>query len=237
MIKTYDSSTAAYGPSADSSALTLAEAVRAWVTGWSVSRGAPAPVEVPGGHRIDVGLPGHMRRYVLPEADPAVLRDLVAAATEPGTWIKVCAPAGRVTPALTPRWEVQDPEFMMSATLRPATATAPDGYTVRTVTADGVTEAEVRAADGSLAASGRTGRTGGVVVFDRIATDAAHRRRGLGSLVMRALGAAALERGAEHGVLVATREGLSLYGALGWDLRATVTPCVLGAEDGGSGGA
>ncbi|MBZ6472468.1 GNAT family N-acetyltransferase [Streptomyces griseocarneus] len=216
--------------------LTPAEAVRAWVAGWSVSRDAPAPVEVPGGFRIDVGLPGHVRRYVLPEADPAVLRDLMAAVTEPGTWIKVCAPAGRVTPSLTPRWEVRDPEFMMSTTLRPADVTAPDGYAVRTVTEGGVTGAEVIAPDGSVAASGRTGRTGAVAVFDRIATDAAHRRRGLGSLVMRALSAAALERGAEHGVLVATRDGLALYGALGWDLRATVTPCVLDPEDGASTG-
>lgn len=33
---------------------------KAWADGWAISRGTSAPVEVPEGYRIDVGLPGHL---------------------------------------------------------------------------------------------------------------------------------------------------------------------------------
>ncbi|MFJ4906032.1 GNAT family N-acetyltransferase [Streptomyces sp. NPDC093249] len=61
---------------------------------------------------------------------------------------------------------------------------------------------------------------------DRIETDPAHRRRGLGSNVMLTLEAAAAQAGAGTGVLAATVDGLALYDSLGWRHRGPLTGIV-----------
>src|SRR5687768_6703571 len=83
--------------------------LRAWTHGWAISRGTPPPVEVPGGYRIDVRLPGHQVRYVLHTYDPAVVGGL----DRSGTWLKICAEAV----PLDPRWHVEPTEYLMSAPL------------------------------------------------------------------------------------------------------------------------
>ncbi|WP_127356693.1 GNAT family N-acetyltransferase [Actinacidiphila soli] len=60
-------------------------------------------------------------------------------------------------------------------------------------------------------------------VFDQIETSPAHRRKGLGSLVMRALANAAYDAGATTGVLGATVEGRALQESLGWRTDAPLT--------------
>lgn len=201
------------------------DVVRAWVGGWAVSRSVRPPVEVAGGFRLEIGLPGHRVRYVL--FDVERMAELVPALTAPGTWLKVSAPAERVAPLLTPAWTVGEPEYLMTVPLRRATALAPDGYTLRTATDGGITTVRIHDADGTTAASGQMGVAGPAAVADRILTDPAHRRRGLGSVLMTALGDAAAKRGAATGVLVATRDGLALYRALGWTLREAITPAYL----------
>jgi ribosomal protein S18 acetylase RimI-like enzyme len=51
---------------------------------------------------------------------------------------------------------------------------------------------------------------GASAVFDRIETDPAHRRRGLGRTLMTRLGGLAVQDGAETGTLVATPDGRAL---------------------------
>ncbi|WP_051751517.1 GNAT family N-acetyltransferase [Streptosporangium amethystogenes] len=201
------------------------DVVRAWVDGWAVSRSVRPPVEVAGGFRLEVGLPGHRVRYVL--FDARRVAELAPTLTAPGTWLKVSAPAERVAPLLTPAWTVGEPEYLMSVPLCRATALAPDGYTLHTATDGQITTVRIHDADGTTAASGQTGVAGPAAVADKILTDPAHRRRGLGSVLMTALGDAAAERGATTGVLVATRDGLALYRALGWTLRETITPAYI----------
>ncbi|MFD9068413.1 GNAT family N-acetyltransferase [Kitasatospora purpeofusca] len=72
---------------------------------------------------------------------------------------------------------------------------------------------------------------------DQIETAPAHRRRGLGSVVMRALEDAGHRHGAATGLLVATPEGKALYSTLGWTLRATMASLYYDPEPAESAGA
>jgi GNAT superfamily N-acetyltransferase len=80
---------------------------------------------------------------------------------------------------------------------------------------------------GEVAADGYVGVTDGVAVFDRIATDAGHRRLGLGTAVMRALTEVAVRDGARRSVLGATDDGRALYERLGWTVEATLAGFVV----------
>ncbi|RZS40863.1 acetyltransferase (GNAT) family protein [Herbihabitans rhizosphaerae] len=201
--------------------------LHAWGRGWAVSRATPPPVAVPGGFRIDVGLPGHVARYLLPTVDVDTLLPLIAAITEPGTWLKVCAPEPVVRPLLPAGWTVHAPEYLMTATLRSPAVSAPDGYTLATTVTGGAIDVVVRDPAGVLAASGRAGCDGPTAVIDQVETAPEHRRRGLGRVVMAALADQAARIGAVDGVLVATSDGHALYEALGWSTRSHVTPAVL----------
>ncbi|MFI6293920.1 GNAT family N-acetyltransferase [Nonomuraea sp. NPDC050790] len=203
--------------------------VRAWVRGWAVSRATGQPVEELWGLRVDVGLPGHLVRHILPEPSPALLRHLAGTLDTPGTWLKVCAPADQVAPSLTSAWSVQMPEFMMTARLRHTEVAAPGGYTLAVVQRGEVVTARLLTGDGEVAARGQIALTGATGVVDQVETAAEHRRRGLGSVVMKALSSAAAERGASTGVLLATADGRALYSTLGWRLHTVVTAAVVTA--------
>jgi GNAT superfamily N-acetyltransferase len=71
-------------------------------------------------------------------------------------------------------------------------------------------------------ARGLAAIVGSDAVMHDIQTDPAHRRRGLGSVVMGALSRRALERGARTGLLMATTDGFQLYRKLGWLPEATM---------------
>ncbi|WP_146069620.1 GNAT family N-acetyltransferase [Arthrobacter sp. B0490] len=69
---------------------------------------------------------------------------------------------------------------------------------------------------GRLAARGSVSAVGDHAVYDRIVTEEAFRRRGLGSYVMRALTAGVLEDDVTTGLLMASADGRALYEYLGW---------------------
>ncbi|MEV8411218.1 GNAT family N-acetyltransferase [Streptomyces niveus] len=218
----------------DSSTITAA-----WVAGWAVSRSASAPVVEPWGYRIDVGLPGHVLRHILPEPDEPSVRKLCETVTEPGAWLKLLAPPEAVAGWLTPGWTVpDDPGFMMfHALTRSVPPAPPRGYTVATEARDGVFHVRVTAPDGTPAARGQISAPGdgargpgATAVVDQVETWEDHRRRGLGSLVMRTLETAAADAGATTGVLAGTRDGLRLYTSLGWQLQGPLTSVVRRAD-------
>ncbi|GAA2172738.1 hypothetical protein GCM10009784_04370 [Arthrobacter parietis] len=70
--------------------------------------------------------------------------------------------------------------------------------------------------NGEEAARGSVAKQDEHAVYDRIITSPQHRRRGLGSFVMRALTADILEDDVETGLLMASEEGRQLYQYLGW---------------------
>ncbi|WP_051856376.1 GNAT family N-acetyltransferase [Streptomyces sp. NRRL B-1347] len=207
------------------------EVVRAWVDGWVVSRGAAPPAVEPWGYTIDVGQARHPSRHVFGSTHGGALeadvRKVAASVSGADVWLKVFAEPSRVSPWLGPEWWV-DPEegYLMTVALTPAPPqqlVAPEGYRLRTWMRGGVVRTMVTAADGSWAARGQLAPTGRTAVADQIETSTEHRRRGLGSLVMRTLQTAAVEQGCEVGVLAGTVEGRALYESLGWRVVALLT--------------
>lgn len=204
------------------------QVVTDWVWGWSLSRGTPDPVREPDGYRIDVGLPEHRVRHVL--LDLGSVGPRAAGLTEPGSWLKVCGSAEQVRPQLGPRWTIGAPEHLMSIELGTAKpVTPPDGYTVELLSTGDVHDVVVRTAAGEFAAKGRVAVRGSAAVIDVVETDPAHRRRGLGSVVMSGLSRVAEDRGAARAVLVATEAGLALYEKLGWTVESPITAAHLAA--------
>jgi len=210
------------------------ELVQTWVDGWALNRGA-APVErTPWGFTIDVGLPHRVTRLVVPDVTEALLRKLTETITVPGIAMKVFASPETVAPWIAPGWSLEAPTFLMSAALESSDAVVPTGYQLRTWEHGPVVRALLRTADGAFAARGQLAVVGGAsrkdsasrndraarndsaAVLDQIETDPAHRRKGLGRLIMGTLANVALRAGAATGVLGATEEGRALYESLGW---------------------
>ncbi|MEU8077292.1 GNAT family N-acetyltransferase [Catellatospora citrea] len=199
----------------------LPEIMSDWVHGWAVSRAAPVPVAVPQGWRIDVGVPGHRLRYILHTPDDQWLSQLGERQSTPGTWIKVAADPAHLRGALSPPWTMADTGYLMTTTFTDDADLPPMPYTTRTRITD-VVVATVLDATGTPVASGRLAPAGAVGVIDQVETAPAHRRRGLGKIVMRLLGHHAVRLGMHTGALVATDDGCKLYSALGWSVRTPI---------------
>lgn len=206
----------------------IPDLVRTWVAGWSVSRNTPRPVEHPWGHYIEVGRPELVGRHVLPHASQAMVREAAASVTVPYTWLLLPAEPDEAEGWLPAGWSVDREEtgHLMTLDLRTTRPVAPDGYTATVATRDGVTHVRVWDAAGESAAQGQMALLGRDTVVDRVITDERHRRRGLGSFVMRALGDLAVAEGAALGVLGATDQGRALYETLGWKAHTSLAECV-----------
>ncbi|HEY8877468.1 MAG TPA: GNAT family N-acetyltransferase [Roseateles sp.] len=192
------------------------ELLPAWGRGWAASRGTAEPVPLgSGAWRIQVGLPGHRRRDLLPAWPIARLRDWADSITAPGAWIKALADPAELQ--LPTAWQIHATEYLMSTDLADPTlpALAP-GYRAERAGRGAVLECRVLAADGQTAARAQLGLAGRYAVFDQVVTEPAHRRLGLGRQAMALLAEAARAQGADTGLLVATEDGRALYTALGW---------------------
>ncbi|MEV5353880.1 GNAT family N-acetyltransferase [Streptomyces sp. NPDC052693] len=205
------------------------ETVRAWVDGWVVSRGAAPPVPEPWGWTIDMGLYGHVTRHVFgatgEDLDETTVRKVAGAVTGAGVWLKAFRDPSVVAGWLDDSWWIDpEPGCLMTVPLTADGAPdVPDGYRLRTWSRGGVLRLMVAAPDGSLAARGQITPMGDTAVADQIETAPHHRRKGLGSLVMRTLQCAAARQGARTGVLAGTPAGRGLYESLGWEVRAVLT--------------
>lgn len=203
-----------------------ADVISAWVDGWVVSRGAADPVPRPWGLTVDVGLPHHATRHVMTDADEATVRKLAEAYAAPAVALKVFLEPETVAPWLGPGWVSDGPGWLMTTPLTGPgreTPTAPHGCTLRSWRRGGVTRVFVAGPDGGFAARGQVAPTGRTAVVDQVETAPAHRRKGLGALVMRTLQEAAYEQGARVGILGATTDGRGLYESLGWQEYAPLT--------------
>ena len=201
--------------------------VRAWSAGWALTRNKASPVFQPYGCTIDLGIPEHLVRHVVFDYDAEILRELTDSLQAPGTWLKVCAHPEQVAPLLHERWQVQAPEYLMTAPVNETAAVTPDGYRLFLSTTGKVADAELRDLEGNVAARGRVAHADGIATFDQIVTESAHQRKGLGRVVMSALGNLAVAEDARVGVLVATEQGRALYEAIGWTLVSPVTAAVI----------
>ncbi|CAM5680756.1 GNAT family N-acetyltransferase [Streptomyces aurantiogriseus] len=212
--------------------------VRAWVDGWVVSRGAAPPVREPWGFTVDVGQAAQVSRHVFAQVgegvEDTVVRKVAAGVTGVGVWLKVFQDPTVVGGWLGEGWWVDpEPGWLMTVPLRADAEPTPalEGYRLRTWTRGGTTRVLLAAPDGSFAARGQVAPTGATAVIDQIETAPEHRRRGLGSVVMRTLQTAAAAEGAETGVLAGTPAGRALYESLGWRVVAPLTSArFVGAE-------
>ncbi|TDD65213.1 N-acetyltransferase [Jiangella aurantiaca] len=206
----------------------LRELLLRWQAGWVTARDYRSAVD---GDvvTVDIGLPDRMSETIVLSIDPDLYALIAQRVAEPGHWLTApTADRARTEAAAAAAgFTLLAPEWLMSRALdgHPRHE-PPDGYetwlsgqepmvVAEIVTAGG--EARALAAKGHLALSGEGDAD---AVADRIFTVPEHRRRGLGTVVMGALTAAARERGARNGLLVASQEGRKLYERLGWRVEA-----------------
>jgi len=184
-----------------------------WVEGWALSRGA-ARHRDGDAWRVDVAAATRAVERIAARPNPDELTRLVDETTAPDVWLSVIGPLDDVARATLARLDaVTHAERMMTSqvSVRPLPAgVIGDGD------GDGrVVHVRVEV-DGVVAARGQAAVVGDHVVFDRIATEPAFRRRGLGSRVMAGLEHGAAARGATTGLLFASVDGRRLYESLGW---------------------
>ncbi|MFC3990532.1 GNAT family N-acetyltransferase [Actinoplanes siamensis] len=154
--------------------------------------------------------------------DDGTLADLGRREVVPGTWIKVAADPTDLKRALPDGWTMADTGYLMTASFTGVGGAPSVPYTSRVSTDGDVAVAVCTDPTGEIAASGRLAAAGNVGVIDQVETSPAHRRRGLGSAIMRSLGHHAREMGMRTGVLVATDDGRELYRTLGWTVRSPI---------------
>lgn len=201
----------------------LADLTRRWALGWAASRRVVVRDRPDGVLVVEVADDRRRAELLLVEPDDATLAAVGAEVLAAGDlWVSVmtASDAGPVVPPGLVALADRD-TLMRRSPVHDGVAPDPrvrledDGDRVlATVAGDG---------DDVLAAQGQVGLVGTDVVFDRIGTVAAYRRRGLGTLVMTALAERAAQRGAREALLVATVDGQALYERLGWSVAGRFT--------------
>lgn len=191
-----------------------------WLTGFGVSRQVPVRRgEVTEAIEVEVG--GQERRLELVLVEPdreLVRRTLDRLIGTSDVWSTIFTAEPRTWDLPPGVGAVLTDEQLMVTDLTDLVHTMPAAPSVgRVELAPDGDRAFVRVLDGdAVAAQGQVGVVGGDAVFDRVGTDAAYRRRGLGTVVMGALTGWAVTQGCRRGILAASRDGQELYGRLGW---------------------
>jgi len=193
--------------------------IRAWLTARSLARGLPAPIDDRGALRVDTQSDGEIQRWVFAEVN-AQLRELGCSLDTPGYLLKLCGSASDLRAALPLAWQLHAPAYFMAGPCTAARQPLPPGYTAALTQNGPVVQVRLTTAAGELVASGFAAETEHAFIYDRIVTDPAHRRRGLGRAMMSLLGQAKQKRTAPE-LLVVTPDGRALYERLGW---RTISP-------------
>src|SRR3954454_6930991 len=192
--------------------------VRRWVDGCGLGRDLERGIEDDDAYVAALHLPGRERKLFARTDDPATVERL-AARLPADSWLTVTTDDGdelaeRLTAAGLRPFEEQKTLISIDPLWHP------NG--TGELESDGPLEyARVRV-DGVVAAHGMAAIVGDDAVIHDIQTEPAYRRRGLGTVVMGALAARAVERGARTGLLMATTDGFGLYRRLGWVPEATM---------------
>jgi len=209
------------------------ELVRRWQAGWSVSRGWTTVEDDNDGILIvRAGEESRPTEYVVLDADnkpERVERAAQLALADGGGrgsgWITLATDdkEARIEQLENLGLEVQqDQDWLMTIQLSEQPALKlHERYALHTELEDDliITRATMH---GGVVSSGRMAVVGEDAVADRIETDPAHRRRGLGSAVMASLVEAAAAKGAKRGILIASIDGLRLYRSLGWKVISDI---------------
>ncbi|MFD3513840.1 GNAT family N-acetyltransferase [Streptomyces sp. NPDC058657] len=209
------------------------ELIRRWLNGWTVARSLPTaePVESVGdGLRSNCDQPGReVEVFALcADQEPESLARLAAtvATARQTTWLTVPTLRPGAVEAIVGAAGLEllrRSEWFMTTDLTEHPRHAPTAPYEREVRTEGpVTVVSLHDSSGETAARGTIAVIGNDAIADRVETDAAHRRRGLGRAMMSALAEAAVAQGARTGLLIASEEGQRLYSSLGWRHEADV---------------
>ena len=188
--------------------------VAAWVTARSIARELPLPVADRGGWRVETHSPDETRRWVFAEPSDNIAA-LGRAVSHPRQPIKLCGDRSELEGLLHPGWSVSETGFFMRENGPQPDLRLPGGYGIDIARSVGRSRAVILCG-GQIAASGYAAETDNAFIFDRIVVGEAHRRRGLGSALVAALGRTRIGQGTPA-TLVATKLGQHLYAALGWE--------------------
>jgi ribosomal protein S18 acetylase RimI-like enzyme len=205
----------------------MEDLVRRWERGWGLCRGLPEATTRPDALQVVLGLPGREWELFVVDADNGVVRALAEEVLGSPGWLTVTTQRADEVAALLENAGLKvfaERKLLMSIDLRnhATPATPPPEYR-QEMSGDGaVRSARLLDAQGNVAARGMVAVVGTDAVMHDIHTDPAHRRRGLGSVVMGMLGRHAIQGGATTGLLMATVEGAHLYRRLGWSPEATM---------------
>ncbi|MFJ8164217.1 GNAT family N-acetyltransferase [Streptomyces sp. NPDC096136] len=209
------------------------ELIRRWVNGWTVARSLPEaePAGSAGdGLRSQCEQPGREVEVFALRADeePESLARLAVAVAiaRQTTWLTVPTRRPAAVEAALGAAGLEllhRSEWLMTTDLSKHPQHAPAAPYEREVHTDGaVTVVSLHDSSGEVAARGTIAVVGADAIADRIETNTAHRRRGLGRAMMSALAEAAAAHGARTGLLIASEEGRHLYSSLGWRHEADV---------------
>jgi GNAT superfamily N-acetyltransferase len=215
----------------DAPALSADEVFLPWIRGWALTREVAPPVPHGDGFRIEVGLPTQAARYVFRRPSPT-LRALGGSVTRPWVYLKACASSDELRALLPAHWRIEDQHWLMACDGRPfaGSGAPPPGYALEIeddLARTGLAHVRIVDPQGTPAAAGHLALVDAWAIYDRIGTDPAHQRRGLGRALMHALQALARAHGCHGGALVATDQGRALYESLGWTLCAPWATAVI----------
>jgi GNAT superfamily N-acetyltransferase len=198
----------------------LPDLVMAWGRGRAVSRLTGPPAPVPGGFEVEVGRPSREIRQVFHTYSAASLAAAAERLSAPGRQIMIAGPPELLRESVPGTWTMDPAGHLMTVAFAPTRFRVPDEYRLSIETEGALTVARAFYVTGDLAASARLGRDGEFGVFDKVVTEPAHQRKGLGSTLMRALTGHAVSMGMRWGLLVGSDEGRALYAHLGWTFLA-----------------
>ena len=188
----------------------------AWVHGWAISRGPSMPVAIADGLRVDLRQSGNPARFVLHTFDRQRVAALGRELTLRGTEIKTLGHSAALRSALSDDWSMYDPCGLMTVEFTRGVAEARVPYVARIVEDGATLVGVVLDREGDKVSSARLAPSGRYGVIDKVWTQPAHQRRGLGTVLMTKLANRALDSGLTTGLLSATADGRALYSALGW---------------------
>ncbi|WP_203906684.1 GNAT family N-acetyltransferase [Rhizocola hellebori] len=193
--------------------------VDAYVAGWALSRRTAQPQPVKHGWHVLTGTETEPERHVLTRGTAEDVRRVMNAMPSTGSYVKFAGNHQEWIFLADAEWEADPTGWFMTCDLSRGGSdlplSPPVGDLITATIEDRVARIEVRH-DGEVIASGRAGLAGEWAVPDRIRTEEAYRRRGLGLFVMRRLLGLAAEAGAQRAALNASSDGRELYQAMGW---------------------
>lgn len=205
----------------------LPELMSAWVHAWTRSRQTALPTHTSYGLRYEVGDSlGTVRRVPIDPSLPSLL-EAVADSGPGASCIKLVGDPAIWRPRFPRTWDPDGDQWLMQGVMQSDVPQVPEGYQLSVRETSGRVEVTLTDSLGCLAASGQAGIHIGWAVPDLISTHPAHRRRGLGKVVMAEIHRAVMRQGADQALLVATPDGRYLYSSLGYRVVSPVTAAYL----------